>query len=117
MAATKGTAVLTASGTLTAGTPITSSAVNISAQDYATVTAVITNGGTGPTLPAIVTIQTSFDNTTFRSVMSQTANTVASAVNTFTFAIDPAVQYVKTNFAGNTAQNCTVASEIGYGTW
>lgn len=117
MAATKGTAVLTASGTLTAGTPITSSATNLTAQDYATVTAIITNGGTGPTLPAILTIQTSFDNSTFRNAYAFTAGTVASTTYTFTQVLDPGVQYVKTNFAGNTAQNCTVASEVGYGTW
>lgn len=117
MTAAKGVAALTASSTLTAGTPITSSSASFTGQDFMTVTAIITNGTTGPTLPAILTIQTSFDNTTFTNAYVFTAATTASTTYSFTQALDPAVQYVKTTFSGNTAQNCTVRSEVGYGTW
>lgn len=117
MAATKFTSTLQSSATQTTGSTTTGSAVNVTTYDFATVTGIITNGATGPTLPGTFTIQTSFDNSTFRNAYVFTAGTTNSATFTFTQAIDPAVQYVKSVFSGNTAQSITIAAEIGYGMW
>ncbi len=117
MAASKSNTVLQTSGTLTAGTPITSSVVTLTTYDFATFVALVTNGATGPTLPAIVTIQISMDNTTFWNAYVFTAGITASTTYTFVQDLPPGIQYMKVNFASNTAQNCTVASHISYGTW
>lgn len=117
MAATKTNTVVQASGTLTAGTPITSSVVTLTTYDFATVAALVTNGGTGPTLPAIVTIQVSMDNTTFWDAYVFTAGTTLSTTYTFIQDLPAGVQYAKVKFSGNTAQNCTVACHLTGGTW
>ncbi len=117
MAASKTNTVVQASGTLTAGTPITSSVVTLTTYDFATVVALVTNGGTGPTLPAIVTIQISMDNTTFWNAYIFTAGITASTTYTFTQDLPAGIQYAKVNFASNTAQNVTVACHLSAGTW
>lgn len=117
MAASKSLSTLQASATQTATSTTTGTAVDISTKDFATVTGIITNGGTGPTLPGTFTIQTSFDNTTFRDAYVFTAGTTASTTYTFTQGIEPGVLYVRSKFSGNTAQSITIAAEMGSGTW
>lgn len=117
MSATKTNTVVQASGTLTAGTPITSSVVTATTSDFATVVALVTNGSTGPTLPAVVTIQVSLDNTTFFDAYVFTAGTILSTTYNFVQDLPSGIQYFKVKFSGNTAQNVTVACHATIGTW
>lgn len=118
MAASKTSTTLTASGTLTAGTPITSSALSLATTDFCTLVALVTNGATGPTLPAIWTVQLSTDGgTTYYNIPIGTAGTTASTTYYFVYDIPAGIQSVKSNFSGNTAQNCTVECQASSGNW
>ena len=117
MAASKTVTSLVAAGTLTAGTPINSSAATLTTYDFATVLATITNPATAPTAPAVLTILVSGDNTTYYTIGTYPAGLVASAAYGFDVPLDPGISYVKITFSGNTGSNCTVVAQVALGTW
>lgn len=96
--------------TLTAGAgDTTSSAVNATAKYGAILNVKLTNGATGPTIPAQVQPQVSEDNSKWYNygpaLIGPTAN---SAVRSWSVPIDPSVQYIRTVAGSNTAQNVTL---------
>jgi hypothetical protein len=91
--------------TVAAGTPQTSAVVNNSAGYGATITAQVTNGGTGPTIPATVTVQVSADNTTFVVWAVDTAGVTASTTYSFGYQLPPEVAYARVVIGSNTAQS------------
>lgn len=75
--------------------------------------AVITNGGTGPTIACALYIDFSADNSTFiNGPAVGSGDTVASSVTTipYSFGIGGGGDwnYYRTRFTGNTGQSCTV---------
>lgn len=96
------------SGTLTAGTPIEGSTIDLRTALGCSVTAKITNGGTGPTVPATVEIQVSNDGSAWKSWAKASAGVANSGVYEFSFDLPPSIMYARTRFADNTVQNVTV---------
>lgn len=93
--------------TVAAGTPQTSAVVNNSVGYGATITVQVTNGGTGPTIPANITVQVSADNTTFVIWASDTAGVVASTTYSFGYQLPPEIAYARVIIGSNTAQSVT----------
>ena len=94
-----------AGGTSVAAAGSATSALITNSTGYGvTITVQVTNGGTGPTIPATVTIQISADNTTFVTWASDIAGTVASTSYTFGYQLPPEVSYARVQVTGNTAQ-------------
>ncbi len=74
-----------------------------------TIEARITNGGTGPTIPADFVVQISYDGgTTWRDFSRQTAGVTAATSYDFAVEIPPSVKTARTSFQSNTAQAVTV---------
>jgi hypothetical protein len=74
------------------------------------ITAKITNGGTGPTLPCIFSILVSGDNSNWKIFRQYTAQTANSGVSEFSEEIPAGMMYVNAQFSGNTGQTVTVES-------
>lgn len=109
MPASKNPATLVAAGTSnTAGSTTTSSSLDLRTAYGAVITAMITNGGTGPTVGCSVTINISSDNSAWKQFATATAGTANSGVYRFVFDIPPPVMYAQAVFTGNTGQTVTV---------
>ena len=113
MAMTKAATTLQASASNAAAGTTTGTAVNLTAAYGGWLTAVITNGATGPTLPGTLTVQTSNDNTTYRDAYVFTAGITASTTYTFGVDVPWGTGWIRTKFSGNTVQAVTIAAEIG----
>lgn len=113
MALTKSAQTPQASASNTAGSTTTSSSLDT---NYGVSgVAMITNGGTGPTVGCDFVIEVSNDNATWFEWSRQTASNVASAVTRFPFrlTIGNGADFAKyrTKFTGNTAQTVTVQAD------
>jgi CO/xanthine dehydrogenase Mo-binding subunit len=73
----------------------------------ATITVQVTNGGTGPTIPANITVQVSADNTTFVQWAMDTAGVTASTTYSFGYQLPPEIAYARVVVGSNTAQSVT----------
>jgi hypothetical protein len=104
--------VLQSSTSVAASGNQTSSAANLTAAYGGIVTAQITNGATGPTLPCVATLQVSGDNTNFYTAFSGTEDVTASTTTTFFWDLPPGTMYARVQFAGHTGQAVTVAAQI-----
>lgn len=93
--------------TVAAGTPQTSAVVDNHLGYGSTITVQITNGGTGPTIPATLTIQVSADNTTFVVWAQDTAGVTASTTYSFAYQLPPEIAYSRVVIGSNTAQSVT----------
>lgn len=114
MAITKALTQLQASATNAAAATATSTTLDMTTKYGGFVTAIVTNGATGPTLPCTFVIMTSDDNfTTSRDAYTFVAGTTASTTYTFNQDIPWGVMYLRSKFTGNTAQSVTVMAEIG----
>ena len=110
--ATKAARTLQASASNAAGATATGTAVDLrTAVADMLVTAIITNGGTGPTVGCDFIIEVSNDNSTWREFSRATAGVTSSITYTFAVLIPSAVMYVRSKFTGNTGQAVTVAAE------
>ena len=108
MPATKSLSTIIAAATSNAaGATTTGTAVNLTTGYGALVTVKITNGGTGPTVPATVRILTSGDNTNYKLFYSFASDNIASSVNEWAIDIPRAAMYVRVDVTGNTAQAVT----------
>jgi len=113
MALTKTAQSVQASATNTAGSTTTSGAFTT----YYGVSgvAIITNGGTGPTVACDFVIEASNDGSTWFEWSRQTAGTTASATYRFPFALGIGAgadfQAYRVKFTGNTAQSVTVQAD------
>lgn len=93
--------------TVVVATPQTSAVVDNHLGYGATLTVQVTNGGTGPTIPANVTVQVSADNTTYVTWAADTAGVTASTTYSFGYQLPPEVAYARVVIGGNTAQSVT----------
>lgn len=114
MAATKVGSTLVASTSSAAASAL--NAVNGS-KDLTTaygafITALVTNGATGPTIPTTVELDYSVDGSTWKvgqQILTATGNNV---VTPLVFEISKNVMWVRIGFGGNTAQGTTVEAQI-----
>ena len=72
------------------------------------VTAKVTNGATGPTIPCTFTLEVSHDNTNWKTFVAATAQLGNSVVTEWAVDLPPTVAYVRSKFGGNTGQSVTV---------
>jgi hypothetical protein len=108
MAATKNLRTIIAAATSnTAGSTTTGTVFDLTTKYGGLLTAKITNGGTGPTVPAQVNIYTSGDNTNFKLFAALVGDSVAGSVNEWAVDIPAAAMYVRADVTGNTAQAVT----------
>ena len=103
--------------TLTAGgSNTTSSAIDITGKRSISLNVKLTNGATGPTVPAQVQIQTSNDGSTYcnygGALVGGTGNGTAYSWGSLTFP--DGTQYVQLVAGSNTAQNVTCFADISY---
>ena len=116
MASTKSRTSIWSSNTLTAGAgDETSSAVNLTTSYGASLNIMVTNGGTGPTLPAECQIQVSADDTTYFNFGGPL---VAGVTNSGVYKwggidIPIGVMYLKLVAGSNTGQDVTIDADIG----
>ena len=108
MAATKNLRTIIAAATSnTAASTTTGTAVDLTTKYGGVLTVKITNGGTGPTVPASGYVYTSGDNTNFK-LMTQLAAPSTSGVTTeWLVDIHPGVMYLRVDVKDNTAQAVT----------
>lgn len=109
MATTKVGGNIYASTTLTAGAAETTLGSLTTTTDYGVSASLfITNGATGPTLPAFVKLQVSNDNTNWATLAGPFyAGTTAATTYDFTITVPKEYQYIRVRGGGNTAQNVT----------
>ncbi len=92
---------------------VTSSSVDLSAGYGAELFVKLTNGATGPTLPAQVQIEVSGDNSKFfefgGAMVGLTGN---NGVISWTVDIPIGIQYVRLVTGSNTAQDVTIDADI-----
>lgn len=108
MAVTKTSRTLQSSATNAAAATTTGSAVDLTTALGGTLTAKITNGATGPTLPASLFIEVSEDNSNWKLFRQYTALLGNSIVTEFAVEVPASVMYIRSRFSGNTAQGVTV---------
>jgi hypothetical protein len=114
MALTKTRTSIWAAQAQAAAATTTSSAVDLSAGYGSAVHLKITNGGTGPTIPAQIQIEVSSDNSAWEqyggaAIVGSTTN---SASVTATVVIPLAVKYLRLVGSANTAQAVTLDAAI-----
>lgn len=100
--------------TLTASAAdVTSDALDLRTGYGAIVQIKITNGATGPTVPAQCIVQTSADNSTYFAFTAPlVAGTTNSASYTWAVEIPIGVMYLKLVAGSNTAQDVTITADI-----
>ena len=116
MALTKGVTSVWASQTLTAGAGDTTGMAVDTSNSYDTaISARITNGATGPTIPAQIQIEVSYDNSDWYAYgPALVGGTDNNGVYEWgAIDIPMAVQYVRPVGGSNTDQNVTVDFEVG----
>ena len=97
-----------ASTSNSAGSTATGSSVDLRTALGCLVTAKVTNGATGPTVPCSVRVDVSTDNSAWKTFALATAQVGNSIVTEFAFDLPASVMYARTVFTGNTAQAVTV---------
>ena len=114
MATTKAITAMETGLTLTAGTgDDTGASVTLDTGYGAQIGLKITNGGTGPTLPGQIQIQTSQDNSRwFDFGLPLVGSTANSAVESVSRSIPIGVEYVRTVQGSNTGQDVTVDIDL-----
>lgn len=113
MPAAKSTTVIWNNVTQTAGGSTTSSAVTLTDAYAAHLDIRVTNGATGPTLPATIRIEYSHNNTDwYPQTTDMPADLGNNVVTTFNWDIPPGVGYVRLQGGGNTGQSVTLRAEI-----
>jgi hypothetical protein len=114
MALTKARTSLYSAQTLTAGAAdTTSSAVDISAAYAGLLNITLTNGATGPTVPAQVRVQVANDTggTLWTDLCTLVGSVTNSAVSYFSVELPQAAQAFRTIAGSNTAQNVTLNAD------
>jgi hypothetical protein len=114
MALTKARTSLYSAQTLTASTAdTTSSAVNMSAAYAGLLNITLTNGATGPTIPAQARVQVACDTsgTLWADLCTLVGSTANSAVSYFSVELPSAAQAFRIIAGSNTAQNVTLNAD------
>ncbi len=114
MATTKGVTAIWSGLTLTAGAGVTAATdVVVAGGSGCALHIKITNGGTGPTLPAQCDSQVSADDTEYYSMAVVKGGVTSSAVYEWGgIPIDIGVEYVRLVSGSNTGQNVTIDADI-----
>lgn len=110
--AVKTARTLQASAVNAAGGTTTGSTIDLTTALGGTVTAIITNGGTGPTVACDFILEASTDTSTWREISRQTAGVTAGVTYTFSVNISSPLMYIRSRFTNNTGQSVTVAAEL-----
>ena len=71
-------------------------------------TALVTNGATGPTVGCDFVVQVSGDGASWKELSRQTAGTTAGGVYPLNYELPAGVMYARPVFTGNTGQGVTV---------
>lgn len=112
MAATKANIPITATLTAAAG-DTTATGVDLRTTYAALYAIKLTNGATGPTIPAQVQVQVSADDSGYYNfggpLVGGTAN---NAVSSWTVELPSAAKYARTVSGSNTGQNVALATEV-----
>lgn len=111
MTITKTAYAVTASASVAAAGSNTSSAIDLTTEKGCVITAKITNGATGPTVPCTCYIEVSNDNTNWKIWRSGQGDTTASIVRTFAFTLPKEIMYARVRFTDNTVQAVTVEAQ------
>lgn len=90
-----------------AGSTTTGTALDHTTAYGGVITAKLTNGGTGPTVAASVSVYVSGDNTNFKLLAEVTGDTTASSVNEWAFDLPQGAMYSRVDVSGNTGQAVT----------
>jgi hypothetical protein len=112
---TKVGSTLVASVSSTAGSALNAQSGNkdlTAAPNGAVITALVTNGATGPTIPCTVEIDFSTDGSTWKVAQQLFAALGNSVATPFIFEINRNVMWVRIGFGGNTGQAVTVEAQI-----
>jgi hypothetical protein len=115
MATTKAVTVIYNNVTLTASNADTvSSSIDLADGYGASLFVKITNGATGPTVPAQFIIETSADNSNFYQLGGAlVANTTNNGVYSWgALEIPMGVKYLRLTAGSNTGQNVTIRAEV-----
>ena len=108
MAISKAARTLQASASNASAATATGTAVNLNAALGGVAGGKITNGATGPTIPAQFVLEVSHDGTNWYELARFTAGVANSAIYSFAQDVPPGVMQVRSVFTGNTAQAVTV---------
>ena len=106
-APTKTARTLVSSQSVAAGNSVNGT-LNLSTRFGALLTAMITNGATGPTFPCQLTIETSNDGTTWYEYLTVEAGNANSGKYTYNIDLPASVMHVRATFSGHTGQAVTV---------
>lgn len=106
--ATKNLRALQASTSNAAGSTTTSSTWDLTTAFGGTMTAMVTNGATGPTVGCDFVVQVSGDNSNWKEYSRQTAGVSNSGVYSFAVEIPLGFMYARCQFTGNTGSAVTV---------
>lgn len=115
MALTKTRTSIWSGVTLAVGTPQTSSVINLTGSYGATISIKITNGATGPTLPAQVQVKTA--NDTVPTLLADYCGVLVgptsnSGTSSWVIEIPIGVEAVELVGSGNTGQSVTLDADI-----
>ena len=98
-----------ASTSNSAGSTTTGTAASVSTGGGGVLMARVTNGATGPTLGAVVTVLGGYPGgSTDRTLYQQLCQTTANAVTDVVLPIDAGIASINVVFSGNTGQAVTV---------
>ena len=105
MAITKTALTFQASATNSAAGSTLGTAVDLTDNLGTVISAKITNGSTGPTLPCYFEVLVSNDDITYFTYCSLMSKLGNNEVTEFTITLPAEIMYAKTNFTGNTSQS------------
>lgn len=115
MAATKALATIIAAGTSNAaGGTTTGTALDLTTKYGAFITALLTNGATGPTVAPAIIFEVSGDNVNWKEAWRGSGDTTANSSTPFTYAVEWPVMYFRVRVTGNTGQpvTCEAFAEV-----
>lgn len=114
MAATKAGSTLVSSQSSAAASALNAVSGNkdLTTAYGAFITALVTNGATGPTIACTVELDYSVDGSTWKLGQQVVAATGNSVTTPLIFEISKNVMWVRLGFGGNTAQAVTVEAQI-----
>jgi hypothetical protein len=108
MASTKSLSTIIAAATSNAaGATTTGTAVDLTTKYGAFLTALITNGATGPTVAPTIYFEVSGDNVNWKEAWRATGDTTANSITPFSYDAVPGIMYIRVRVTGNTGQAVT----------
>ncbi len=98
--------IAAATSNAAAGTT-TGTAVDLTVKYGGTITGLITNGATGPTVQAVAYVEISGDNVNWKEIYRIGGDVTANLVTPYACDIAPGVMYARVRVTGNTGQAVT----------